>query len=430
MSSVVDVMKGMAVVLVVALVLTACGDATATVSEPEPTPPPAPSLSLTAAGPTAQEPAGAELTALLTQVRGEVTISEEGGTMRPAWPAQVLRSRATVHVPSGAHLGLICNDDHFVELTSEGDWQVTKAACGAGRKLPAGTYHSMVPKAGRILDLENVRVVEAKTKEKEGDYGSIPVILSPRNTALLALEPELRWVEVGGAIEYVLSLSGMAGFEEISVAAEELTCVEHPLTGSNRICSLAWPASEWPLEPGQRYFLAVGARRGIAEDLRLSEKSALRALAEEAAGEVEAAVAGIEVLPLDAVTQDLLLAGVYAGQGLYGDAADAYEQALAGQPSPAVYVALGDVYSEMALYRWAFEAYQEAVQALPEDEDDPSVRAAAEFGLGRVYYNYADNFAEAAKHFEAAAQLYEAVGAAEWREDAQKALEEAEAHSP
>ena len=145
---------------------------------------------------------------------------------------------------------------------------------------------------------------------------------------------------------------------------------------------------------------------------------------------MEAAVSGIEALPLDAVTHDLLLAGLYARQGLYGDAADAYEQALAGQPSPAVYVALGDVYSEMALYRWAFEAYREALQVLSEDEDGPSVRAAAEFGLGRVYYNYADDFAEAAKHFEAAAQMYEEAGAAEWLGRAQKALKEAQKRSP
>jgi hypothetical protein len=430
MSSVLDVTKAVVVALILAWVLAACNGATSTVSEPQPTPPSVPGASSTATEGTALEPSAIGPTALLTQVRGQVTISDEGGTTRPAGPMQVLRPGTRVQVPSGARLGLICADDHFVELTAGGEWQLSEAACGEGRELPTGTYQHMLPKAGRILDLEGSREVEAKTKEKEGDYGRIPVILSPRNTSLLELTPELRWVEVDGAIEYVISLSGMTAFEEISVAAEELGCEEHPLTGSNRICSLAWPASEWPLEPGQRYFLAVGARRGVAEDLRLSEKSALRTLAEEAAGEVEAAVSGIEALPLDAVTHDLLLAGLYARQGLYGDAADAYEQALAGQPSPAVYVALGDVYSEMALYRWAFEAYREALQVLSEDEDGPSVRAAAEFGLGRVYYNYADDFAEAAKHFEAAAQMYEEAGAAEWLGRAQKALKEAQKRSP
>ncbi len=430
MSSVLEAIRGMAVALALALVLTGCNGAATTVSEPEATAPPPPSPSSKATGATTSEPARTGLTALLTQVHGEVTISEESGGMYPARPTQVLRSGARVQVPAGAHVGLICADDHFLELTHEGDWQVTEAACGEGRELPSGTYQSMVPKAGRILDLEGVKAVEAKTKEKEGDYGSIPVILNPRNAALLALEPELRWVEVNSAIEYVLSLSGMTSFDEITVDASQLTCVDDPLAAPNRICSLPWPASEWPLEPGQRYFLTVAARRGVAEKLRSSEKSVLRTLTEETAREVEAEVAGIEALPLDEVTQDLLLAGVYAGQGLYGDAVDAYERALAAQPSPAVYVALGDVHSEMALYRWAFEAYRKAVMLLPEGEDDPSVHAAAEFGLGRVYYNYADNFSEAAKHFEAAVRLYEEGGAAEWQEAAQRALEEAERRLP
>jgi tetratricopeptide (TPR) repeat protein len=84
----------------------------------------------------------------------------------------------------------------------------------------------------------------------------------------------------------------------------------------------------------------------------------------------------------------------------------------------------------MALHRWAFEAYQEALKHLSESEDHPTVRAAAEFGIGRVYYNYADNFAEAAKHFEEAVKLYEEVGADDWSEAAQDALQEAQRRLP
>jgi tetratricopeptide (TPR) repeat protein len=228
----------------------------------------------------------------------------------------------------------------------------------------------------------------------------------------------------------VLSLSGRKGYEEITVDAAELDCVDHTLTKPNRICSLPWPAAKWPLEPGQRYFLAVAARTGVAADLRSSETSALRTLAGDAAGAVEADVAEIDALDLGAVTQELRLASLYAEQGLYGDAIDAYEQALAAQPTPEIYVALGDVYSQVALYRWAFEAYQNALDLLSEGEDDPAVRAAAEFGIGRVYYTYADNFAEAAKHFETALHLYEAADAPKWSQAAQRALEEARERTP
>jgi hypothetical protein len=426
--------KPQVLVLVLMWLAAACGSPTGPIQTPTETAPsaiPSPVPQETASS----NPAGAGLTALLSQVRGEVTVVETSGageqTTRPARPMQVLVAGATIRVGAGAQAGLICSTERWIDLAGPSGWQLTEAACTEGRDLPAGTFRSMAPKAGRILTLDGsdvieLKVVEAKTKEKEGDYGRIPVILSPRNTSLLELTPELRWVEVDGAIEYVLSLVGMKGFEELIVDASELTCVSDPLAAPNRICSLPWPASEWPLELGQRYFLTVAARTGVAADLRPSEKSTLRALAGDAASEVGAAVARVQVLNLDAFTQDLWLASLYREHGLYGDAIDAYERVLGVQPAAVIYVALGDTYSLVALYRWAFEAYCSALDLLSEGEDDLAVRAAAEFGIGRVYYNYADNFAEAAKHLEAAVRLYEEAGATEWQEAAQRALEEAE----
>lgn len=421
------------VILILVWLVAACGPSPASPQASATTPPaPVPSR----APPQAADltPGQARLTALLTQVQGDVTVVEiaDAGeqTARRAKPGQVLAAGATVRVPAGAQVGLICSTERWIDLAGESDWQLTEAACQQGHELLPGTYRGMAPKPGEILVFEGSKVLEAQTKEKEVDYGRIPVILNPRNTSLLGLTPELRWVEVGDAIEYVLALSGVSPFEEITVDAGELTCVDHPLAAPNRICSLPWPASEWPLEQGQRYFLTVAARTGIAADLRSSEKSALRTLAGDAAGEVEAAVAEVKALNLDAVTLDLWLAGLYAEHELYGDAIAALERVLETQPAPVLHVALGNGYSEIALYRWAFDAYHRALALLSEGKDDLAVRAAAEFGIGRVYYNYADNFAEAAQHFEAAVQLYEETGAAEWLEAAQQAFEEAEKHSP
>ena len=421
-----------ALVLGLICLATACGSSTVppqtpTTAAPSTTPSPAPQETVDAT------PGGANLIALLSQVQGGVSVVETSDageqTTRAARPLQILAAGAAVRVPGGAQAGLICSTERWIDLAGPSDWQLAEAACAGGRALPAGTFKSMAPKAGRILSLDGSGIVQSQTKEKKADYGRIPVILSPRNTALLELAPELRWVEVSGAIEYVLSLSGMKGFEEITLDAAELNCVDHPLAAPNRICSLPWPASDWPLEPGQRYFLTVAARTGVAADPRPSETSALHTLAGEAAVEVKAAVAEVETLNLDAITQDLRLASIYAEHGLYGDTIDSYERALKVQPAPVVYATLGDVYGQVSLYRWAFDAYRKALDLLSEGEDDPAVRAAAEFGIGRVYYNYADNFAEAAQHFAASVQLYEQVGAADWVKLAQQALEEAQKRS-
>lgn len=434
MSDAFQAAKALAVALVLSCLIAACGARSATPPQPVSTTPLPASPSPAVSQPTAVAPTEADLTALLTQVRGDVTVAEMTGagegTPRRARPMQVLRAGAVVRVPSGGQAGLICSTEQWIDLSGELDWQVTEAACDQGRDLPAGTYQSMSPQAGRILSVEGSMVVEPVTREKESDYGRIPIVVSPRNTSLLELEPELRWVEVPGAIEYVLSMSGPQAFEDVTLDAEELSCEADALAAPHRICSATWPASEWRLDRGGRYFLTIGARTGVASAPRPSEESDIRVLAEDTAGEVQTAVTEIEALNLDVVTQDLLLAGLYAGHGLYGQATAAYERILALQPSPVVYVTLGDTYSATALYRWAFEAYQEALDVLSQSGDEPAVHAAAEFGIGRVYYNYAENYAEAAKHFAEAVQLYEKLEADEWLQAAQRGLEEARKRLP
>lgn len=434
MRNVLQVTKALVVVLALMWLVAACAGASPTPPQASPTTAPSTIPSPAAPQATVVAPSTIGLTALLSQVRGDVTVVEmtDAGeqSTRRARPMQVLSAGATVHVPAEAHVGLICSRDLWVDLAGELDWQLTEAACDQGRDLPPGTYQSMAPQAGRILSVEGSNLIELKTREKEGDYGHLPIILSPHNTSLLELEPELRWVEVTGAINYVLSMSGPKTFEEITLDAEELSCVEDRLAAPHRVCSTPWPASEWSLDPGHTYFLTIGARTGIAADLRPSEDSRLDVLNADKAAEVQTEITAIQALNLDPVTQDLLLAGLYAKHELYEETIGAYKRVLEVQPSPVVYVTLGDAYSKTALYRWAFDAYQKALDMLSQTEDDPAVRAAAEFGIGRVCYNYAENYVEAAKHFAEAVQLYEELDVDEWLQAAQRGLEEARQRLP
>ncbi len=376
---------------------------TAPASAP-PTIAPATAVPATAAPPAARAPAEQAATAFQTVAAG-----------------------ATVRTAPDSSATIVCLNGQAYRVSGGQRVAITSTLCQSAQPLPANSVPAVAPNADGSPggDNDGSTILAGETRERESDYGQLPVILSPRNTTLLTLAPELRWVEVTTAIEYELSLSGLSAFAEIVVDANSLTCHEDLRTTPSRICTYPWPA-EWPLALGQRYFLTVSARTGIAAPLRESETSALRTLSDTAATELQAIITEIATLDLDVVTRHLLLAGHARTYHVLEQAIDAYVAAYAVQPTPEIAVALGDVYLAVELQRFAALAYQAALdQIVAEGTDKPAVRAAAEFGLGLVYYSRG-NYAEAEPHLSEAVTLYATLGAEKAQAAAQAALDAAE----
>lgn len=375
--------------------------------------------------------ADTELTAVITQVRGRVTVTDESGegaVAREVRPLQIVRADALLQLAADAQIGIICASEHWIQLTGVNEWQLSEQNCQSGRLLPKGTYESAAPTKGRVVELAGSLVILELTRITETDYGNIPVILSPRNTSLLDVHPAVQWVAVEGAIEYQLSLSGLTPFDDIELDVAEVVCATKSDATGNHICTVAWP-SEWTLEPGQRYFLTVNARTGIASPLRESEDSPLRTLTDEEVEVIQAAVADIQGLDLDVETQTMLSARLYAEQELYAQAIPTYEQVLAIQPTPAIYVTLGDLYRAIDLQHYAFNAYQQAIDLLDQSENDLAVRGAAEFGMGQVEYSR-ENFKEAKLHFSTAVEFYTQINTEVELRAAQQALMETQERLP
>jgi hypothetical protein len=141
------------------------------------------------------------------------------------------------------------------------------------------------------------------------------------------------------------------------------------------LLSLPWLTAESLLEPSERYFLIIAARMSIASPLRRSESSSLDVLPAENPALVDADVEAIRALDLDPVTENLLLAGLFAENELYAAAIDAYHAVLAVQPAPVVAVTLGGMYRNVDPQRFAFNAYAEALRLLDAGPDDPAVRS-------------------------------------------------------
>lgn len=183
------------------------------------------------------------------------------------------------------------------------------------------------------------------------------------------------------------------------------------------VCS--WlPSGKWPaMEPGKPLFLKFGSRETVRAPLRQSQEVYKINLlpADERLG-VQEALRQIAALPVDKASRLLLDAGTYARHGLYTDAIASYDEALRAQEFPEARVTLGDLYLTAGLTALADREYRQ-VQA---DAPSPTVRAAAELGLGRVAY-LRKLFADARAHFECAGDLYAELGLSSEAEDARAA---------
>lgn len=411
----------------------------------QPTPTPAPQAG------AAEQNTESEPIAIITYVAGDVWIEDAVSQGRPpgllvlvaqqptatpraaqrqaATSLQPVRSGARVQVAKGGSVTLVCRNNHLYRVTGQTSVLVNGQTCNSGQALPKGSATRVTPKQGRLQDNNGSKVLEGETRERESDYGQLPIILSPRNTTLLDLKPPLSWVEVSGSTEYGLSLSGLAAFDEITVDADQLTCSENKQTAPNRVCTIPWPA-QWVLAPGQRYFLTISARTGIAAPLRPSEASALRTLPAEEAAQVQREAEPYKAITVDPVTPNYLLADLYVDHGLLDAAIAAYVAAEAHQPSAVSMVTLGDLYLQVNLQRFAFNAYQRALDKLAaQGQEDPVIHAAAEFGIGLVYYSRA-NYKEAQAHLITAQSLYKQGGATEKLKDVQAALDATQQRLP
>ncbi|HYU31463.1 MAG TPA: tetratricopeptide repeat protein [Thermoanaerobaculia bacterium] len=374
-------------------------------------------LFLLASPGAAQKPA--DLTAVMTRIEGQVTLSPEGReqfrSVRRAALRQVIRRGENVHLPAGARVELICSTENLVSLNGPMDWVLDATACGRGLVLPESSYQNSVPHAGRLLPRNGALLLEFETRNGDGNLG--PVLLSPRNTAVLDPRPVLVWTRVPDAIEYEIALRGPVA-ASIHVAAEDLHCGHgsgpwHDLD----ICSWA-PSGKWPsLEPEKSVSLRIGYRQALAASLREArEVYEIHLFSVNDQSIVQERLRRIATLPMDKASRLLLAAGAYAQGGLYADAIAAYDEALKDQEVPEARVTLGDLYLTIGLTALADREYRQVLAGTP----DLAAQAAAELGLGQVAY-IRKLFSDARARFEHARDLYATLGLSAEAEEAREA---------
>lgn len=361
----------------------------------------------------------ADLTAILAQIEGQVTLSAETRaefrSVRPAAQRQILRRGESVHVPPGAQATLICSTETLVSLTGPRDWVLDAAACGRGLSLPESSYRNLASYAGRILSRNGALLLELETRNVEAGLG--PILLSPRNTAVMEASPRIVWTQVPDAVEYEVKLRGPVG-TSIRLAAADLHCGHgsgpwHDLA----VCSWA-PSGKWPaLEPEKSVFLEFGSRQALTAPLRqVREVYEIHLLSVSDQRGMGENLRQIAALPLDKASRLFLTAGAYAQGGLYADAIATYDEALQAREMPEARVTLGDLYLTVGLTTLAGREYRQVLAGAP----DSAAQAAAELGLGYASY-FGKLYGDARSHFERARELYIKLGLPAEAEDARAA---------
>ena len=375
-------------------------------------------LFLLASRGAAQKPA--DLTAVLTQIEGQVTLRNASHAAQ----RQVIRQGESLHLSPGAEVTLICSTERLESLTGPRDWVLDAEACGRGVGLPESSYRNLVAYAGRILPRKGSLLLEMEPRNV--DLGLALTLLSPRMTAVMDTAPRLVWTEVPGAVEYEIKVRGPVNLT-ILVATAELQCGpgSAPWKGLD-VC--VWkPSGKWPLlEPEKSVSLQLSSRQDSAAPFRPGQGiDEIHLLAADEQRSMKERLRQIAALSMDEASRRLLAAGAYAQSGLYADAIAGYDAALQEREIPEARVTLGDLYLTIGLAALADREYRQVLNVAPADS---AVRAAAELGRGQAEY-LRKNYGCARAHFETARALYSGLGLSDEADAAREAAELVQAPS-
>lgn len=311
-------------------------------------------------------------------------------------------------------MGLVCSTNHLVTLPGGSEHRLTVEVCRSGTALPPGTYGRLTSRGGRMHNVQGALVFERITRAPDEAAG-VPILLSPRNTAIHEPRPALVWTRVPDAWEYEISVRGDITFVETLDASR---CTPGP--ESETVCSTPYPEDAPDLPPGGLVQVTLGARTRNGPMRQEQAPLWIRRLSPARADQLSARLNELSSLPAGDVAHRLLAAGIHAEQGSYGEAIRLYREALTLQEIPEVRVTLGDVCLAVGLASHARQSYERAAVRA-----EPPVQAAVEYGRGRVELAYGHH-GPALSHFKKARKLFRRLHLEEETSAAEKAMALAE----
>jgi len=254
------------------------------------------------------------------------------------------------------------------------------------------TMHSLAQEAGSPCQVsqpdlfwDGVSIVRPMAPGQQ-----VPFIVYPRRTSITDTHPLLLWHDTG-ASSYTVAIiqNGAAIWQESGVTNTQIR----------------YPEDASPLEPGVDYLLEITDEdSGASSSADPSKGLGFQLLTPEQTAVVSAARARIMALPLEESAKQFALANYYAGQGLYGDALAALDEATVMQESPQVWLWRGRILIAVRFNADAQTAFTDA-SILAETVGDVESQAEAQAELWGLTGDEG--------HRDTAIALYQQLGDAE-----------------
>jgi tetratricopeptide (TPR) repeat protein len=307
------------------------------------------------------------------EVRGTVTVK------KPQWKK-----------PLPASVGLTLSPDDNLDVAANA---LVKVYCSNQQTwtVKPGKYivSSGCPSGNPVIRLPNSNNDTLRpTGKTEEALAKLPYLITPRDKYILTNRPRLRWNAVPGATNYTVKIDGV-NWE----------------TQTNKT-EIVYPG-EPPLEAGRRYRVTIEADNG--ESSRSDAAVGFKMLDEQTQKTVLDAVKTVQQQQLSPEETGLVLAHLYRGYKLYGDAVEVLEELVKqGSQVTTVYQLLGDTYLEIGLPQLAKKPYDKALK-LATNTENLSAQAGIQVGLGKAYYGLG-NEGEAIQWLKKAKVGYDELG--------------------
>ncbi|MBE5229318.1 MAG: tetratricopeptide repeat protein [Microcystis aeruginosa PMC 728.11] len=308
------------------------------------------------------------------EVKGKVTVK------KPQWKK-----------PLPASVGLTLSFDDKLEVATNAS---VKVYCSNLKQwtVKPGRYivSSGCPRGNPVIPLPNSNNdTRRPTGNTEKALAKLPYLITPRETNILTNRPRLRWNKVPGATNYTIKIDGV-NWE----------------TQTNKT-EIVYPG-EPPLEAATLYRVTIKADNGASYPID-DEKVWFIILDEQTQKTVLDAVKTVQQQQLSPEEAGLVLAHLYRGYGLYGDAVEVLEGLVKQNSRVAtVYQLLGDTYLKMGLPQLAKKPYEKALK-LATNTQNLSGQAEIQAGLG-IAYRLLGNKDEAIQWLTKAKGTYNQLG--------------------